>query len=77
MTQTELERLKTSYRQAVRDVAQAKRKYQEANKGGFLLSPTSLKIIGFNVMAQFFFNCAEFYFISFEGLRTEWVFLLF
>ncbi|XP_031702441.1 tyrosine-protein kinase Fes/Fps isoform X2 [Anarrhichthys ocellatus] len=33
VTQTELERLKSSYRQAVRDAAQAKRKYQEANKG--------------------------------------------
>ncbi|XP_029282113.1 tyrosine-protein kinase Fes/Fps isoform X3 [Cottoperca gobio] len=32
VTQTELERLKSSYRQAVRDAAQAKRKYQEANK---------------------------------------------
>lgn len=42
VTQTELERLKNGYRQAVKDVAQAKRKYQEANKGGFLLSPTSI-----------------------------------
>uniref|UniRef100_A0A8C8FDI0 Tyrosine-protein kinase n=1 Tax=Oncorhynchus tshawytscha TaxID=74940 RepID=A0A8C8FDI0_ONCTS len=32
VTQTELERLKTSYRQLVRDAAQAKRKYQEASK---------------------------------------------
>uniref|UniRef100_A0A3Q1HAY3 Tyrosine-protein kinase n=1 Tax=Anabas testudineus TaxID=64144 RepID=A0A3Q1HAY3_ANATE len=32
VTQTEVERLKNSYRQTVRDVAQAKRKYQEANK---------------------------------------------
>uniref|UniRef100_A0A671URF7 Tyrosine-protein kinase n=1 Tax=Sparus aurata TaxID=8175 RepID=A0A671URF7_SPAAU len=32
VTQTELERLKSSYRQAVRDASQAKRKYQEANK---------------------------------------------
>ncbi|KAL7406458.1 hypothetical protein ABVT39_019875 [Epinephelus coioides] len=32
VTQTELERLKSSYRQAVRDAAQAKRKYQEASK---------------------------------------------
>ncbi|XP_022601609.1 tyrosine-protein kinase Fes/Fps-like isoform X1 [Seriola dumerili] len=32
VTQTELERLKSSYRQAARDAAQAKRKYQEANK---------------------------------------------
>ncbi|XP_041790782.1 tyrosine-protein kinase Fes/Fps [Chelmon rostratus] len=32
VTQTELERLKSSYRQAVRDAAQAKRKYQEAIK---------------------------------------------
>ncbi|XP_076583428.1 tyrosine-protein kinase Fes/Fps isoform X1 [Chaetodon auriga] len=32
VTQTELERLKSSYRQAVRDAAHAKRKYQEANK---------------------------------------------
>ncbi|XP_056268687.1 tyrosine-protein kinase Fes/Fps isoform X2 [Pseudoliparis swirei] len=32
VTQTELERLKSSYRQAVRDAALAKRKYQEANK---------------------------------------------
>lgn len=33
VTQTELERLKSSYRQAVRDAAQAKRKYMEAYKG--------------------------------------------
>ncbi|XP_044059106.1 tyrosine-protein kinase Fes/Fps isoform X2 [Siniperca chuatsi] len=32
VTQTELERLKSSYRQAVRDAAQAKRKYEEAHK---------------------------------------------
>uniref|UniRef100_A0A8C4EGJ4 Tyrosine-protein kinase n=1 Tax=Dicentrarchus labrax TaxID=13489 RepID=A0A8C4EGJ4_DICLA len=32
VTQTELEKLKSSYRQAARDAAQAKRKYQEANK---------------------------------------------
>ncbi|XP_072321805.1 tyrosine-protein kinase Fes/Fps isoform X2 [Eucyclogobius newberryi] len=32
VTQTELERLKNNYRQAVKDAAQAKRKYQEANK---------------------------------------------
>ncbi|XP_059215360.1 tyrosine-protein kinase Fes/Fps isoform X2 [Centropristis striata] len=32
VTQTELERLRSSYRQAARDAAQAKRKYQEANK---------------------------------------------
>uniref|UniRef100_A0A8C9Y792 Tyrosine-protein kinase n=1 Tax=Sander lucioperca TaxID=283035 RepID=A0A8C9Y792_SANLU len=32
VTQTELERLKSSYRQAVREVTQAKRKCQEANK---------------------------------------------
>uniref|UniRef100_A0A8C7H4B2 Tyrosine-protein kinase n=1 Tax=Oncorhynchus kisutch TaxID=8019 RepID=A0A8C7H4B2_ONCKI len=32
VTQTELERLKASYRQLVRDAAQAKRKYQEASK---------------------------------------------
>ncbi|KAI4830148.1 hypothetical protein KUCAC02_001799 [Chaenocephalus aceratus] len=32
VTQTELERLKSSYRQAVKDAAQAKRKYQEASK---------------------------------------------
>uniref|UniRef100_UPI003AB0B2AB tyrosine-protein kinase Fes/Fps n=1 Tax=Centroberyx gerrardi TaxID=166262 RepID=UPI003AB0B2AB len=32
VTQTELERLKSSYRQAARDAAQAKRKYQEASK---------------------------------------------
>ncbi|XP_070712303.1 tyrosine-protein kinase Fes/Fps isoform X2 [Pempheris klunzingeri] len=32
VTQTEVERLKNSYRQAVRDSAQAKRKYQETNK---------------------------------------------
>ncbi|XP_073319877.1 tyrosine-protein kinase Fes/Fps [Pagrus major] len=32
VTQTELERLKSSYRQAVRDASQAKRKYQEAHK---------------------------------------------
>ncbi|XP_039991096.1 tyrosine-protein kinase Fes/Fps isoform X2 [Xiphias gladius] len=32
VTQTELERLKGSYRQALRDAAQAKRKYQEASK---------------------------------------------
>ncbi|XP_030620967.1 tyrosine-protein kinase Fes/Fps [Chanos chanos] len=32
VTQTELERHKTSYRQLVRDAAQAKRKYQEASK---------------------------------------------
>ncbi|KAM9366153.1 tyrosine-protein kinase Fes/Fps [Symphorus nematophorus] len=32
VTQTELERLKSSYRQAVKDVAQAKRKFQEASK---------------------------------------------
>ncbi|XP_030582288.1 tyrosine-protein kinase Fes/Fps isoform X2 [Archocentrus centrarchus] len=32
VTQTELERLKSSYRQAVKDVAQAKRKYQETSK---------------------------------------------
>ncbi|XP_041647502.1 tyrosine-protein kinase Fes/Fps [Cheilinus undulatus] len=32
VTQTELERLKSSYRQAVRDAAQAKRKYMEAYK---------------------------------------------
>ncbi|TKS70095.1 Tyrosine-protein kinase [Collichthys lucidus] len=32
VTQTELERLKSSCRQAVKDAAQAKRKYQEANK---------------------------------------------
>uniref|UniRef100_A0A671UPI9 Tyrosine-protein kinase n=1 Tax=Sparus aurata TaxID=8175 RepID=A0A671UPI9_SPAAU len=31
-SKTELERLKSSYRQAVRDASQAKRKYQEANK---------------------------------------------
>ncbi|XP_056134951.1 tyrosine-protein kinase Fes/Fps [Lampris incognitus] len=33
VTQTELERLKCSYRQVVRDATQAKRKYQEAVKG--------------------------------------------
>ncbi|XP_051947494.1 tyrosine-protein kinase Fes/Fps-like isoform X1 [Xyrauchen texanus] len=32
VTQTELDRLKSSYKQLVRDAAQAKRKYQEANK---------------------------------------------
>ncbi|XP_051577816.1 tyrosine-protein kinase Fes/Fps-like isoform X2 [Myxocyprinus asiaticus] len=32
VTQTELDRLKSSYRQLVRDAAQAKRKYQEASK---------------------------------------------
>ncbi|RVE74533.1 hypothetical protein OJAV_G00023510 [Oryzias javanicus] len=32
VTNTELERLKSSYRQAVRDAAQAKRKYQDASK---------------------------------------------
>eukprot|EP00064_Thunnus_orientalis_P003720 superscaffoldBa00000316_g3731 len=32
VTQTELERLKNSYRQAVKDATQAKRKFQEANK---------------------------------------------
>ncbi|XP_030015743.1 tyrosine-protein kinase Fes/Fps [Sphaeramia orbicularis] len=32
VTQTELERLKSSYRQAVRDAAQAKRKYQDASR---------------------------------------------
>ncbi|KAF0043248.1 hypothetical protein F2P81_004585 [Scophthalmus maximus] len=32
VTKIELERLKSSYRQAVRDAAQAKRKHQEANK---------------------------------------------
>ncbi|XP_054468458.1 tyrosine-protein kinase Fes/Fps [Anoplopoma fimbria] len=32
VTQIELDKLKNSYRQAVRDAAQAKRKYQEANK---------------------------------------------
>ncbi|KAK2854090.1 hypothetical protein Q5P01_006751 [Channa striata] len=32
VTHTELERLKSSYRQAARDAAQAKRKYQEASK---------------------------------------------
>uniref|UniRef100_A0A8C8FBE0 Tyrosine-protein kinase n=1 Tax=Oncorhynchus tshawytscha TaxID=74940 RepID=A0A8C8FBE0_ONCTS len=32
LSRTELERLKTSYRQLVRDAAQAKRKYQEASK---------------------------------------------
>uniref|UniRef100_A0A4W6C3I9 Tyrosine-protein kinase n=1 Tax=Lates calcarifer TaxID=8187 RepID=A0A4W6C3I9_LATCA len=32
VTQTELEKLKSSYRQAVKDAAQAKRKYQEASK---------------------------------------------
>ncbi|XP_042268969.1 tyrosine-protein kinase Fes/Fps isoform X1 [Thunnus maccoyii] len=32
VTQTELERLKSSYRQAVKDATQAKRKFQEANK---------------------------------------------
>ncbi|XP_056876541.1 tyrosine-protein kinase Fes/Fps isoform X1 [Takifugu flavidus] len=32
VTQTEVERLKSSYLQAVRDVAQAKRKFQEASK---------------------------------------------
>ncbi|XP_054626687.1 tyrosine-protein kinase Fes/Fps isoform X1 [Dunckerocampus dactyliophorus] len=32
VTQTELERLKTSYRQAARDVSHAKRKFQEASK---------------------------------------------
>ncbi|XP_036836742.1 tyrosine-protein kinase Fes/Fps isoform X2 [Oncorhynchus mykiss] len=32
VTQTELERLKASYRQLVRDAGQAKRKYQEASK---------------------------------------------
>ncbi|XP_068430786.1 tyrosine-protein kinase Fes/Fps [Clinocottus analis] len=32
VTQAELERLKSSYRQAARDAAQAKRKYYEANK---------------------------------------------
>ncbi|XP_010767679.1 tyrosine-protein kinase Fes/Fps-like [Notothenia coriiceps] len=32
VTHTELERLKSSYRQAVKDAAQAKRKYQEASK---------------------------------------------
>ncbi|XP_077419898.1 tyrosine-protein kinase Fes/Fps isoform X2 [Vanacampus margaritifer] len=32
VTQTELERLKSSYRQAARDAAQAKRKFQEASK---------------------------------------------
>lgn len=36
VTQTELERLKSSYRQAAKDAAQAKRKYQEASKGGNL-----------------------------------------
>lgn len=34
VTQTELERLKSSYRQAVRDAAQVKRKFHEACKGG-------------------------------------------
>lgn len=33
VTQTELERLKSSCRQAVRDAAQAKRKYQDASRG--------------------------------------------
>lgn len=33
VTQTELVRLKNSYRQAAREAAQAKRKYQESNKG--------------------------------------------
>ncbi|CAB1339346.1 unnamed protein product, partial [Coregonus sp. 'balchen'] len=32
VTQTELERLKVSYRQLVRDAVQAKRKYQETSK---------------------------------------------
>ncbi|XP_017296972.1 tyrosine-protein kinase Fes/Fps isoform X2 [Kryptolebias marmoratus] len=32
VTSTELERLKTSYRQALKDVAQAKKKYQDTNK---------------------------------------------
>ncbi|XP_053490477.1 tyrosine-protein kinase Fes/Fps isoform X1 [Ictalurus furcatus] len=32
VTQTELDRLKTSYKQLVRDVTQAKKKYQEASK---------------------------------------------
>uniref|UniRef100_A0A8C4EGH1 Tyrosine-protein kinase n=1 Tax=Dicentrarchus labrax TaxID=13489 RepID=A0A8C4EGH1_DICLA len=32
LNKTELEKLKSSYRQAARDAAQAKRKYQEANK---------------------------------------------
>lgn len=34
VTQTELERLKSSYRHAVKDATQAKRKYQETSKGG-------------------------------------------
>lgn len=33
VTQTEVERLKSSYRHAARDAAQAKRKFHEANKG--------------------------------------------
>lgn len=33
VTQTELERMKSSYRQAVKDAAQAKRKLEEASKG--------------------------------------------
>lgn len=33
VTQTEVERLKSSYMQAVRDAAQIKRKFQEASKG--------------------------------------------
>ncbi|CAN9507027.1 unnamed protein product [Ophioblennius macclurei] len=33
VTHTELERLRSSYRQVVRDAAQAKRKYQETSKG--------------------------------------------
>lgn len=33
VTQTELERMKSSYRQAAKEAAQAKRKFEEAIKG--------------------------------------------
>lgn len=55
VTHTELEKLKSTYRQAVREAAQAKRKYQETSKGGeVLVLPTSLNRIGFILMILFF-----------------------
>lgn len=54
VTQTEVERLKSSYMQTVRDAAQAKRKFQEASKG----EGSRLSHIGFPQLAHAYDNKA-------------------